>query len=120
MNYLVLDNLRFHAFHGVMETENTVGGEYSVSFRIGYDFGQACETDDIQDAIDYGHLFLCVKEEMMQPSKLIEHLAKRIQDRVLNEFPQIRELTTRVTKHRPPVAGIMDGATIELKWQLTC
>lgn len=117
MNYLILDNLRFHAFHGVIPTENIIGGEYSVSFRIGYEYESACLTDDISQAIDYGKLFLYVKEEMAQPSQLIEHVARRIQDRVLKEFPDIKELQTKVSKHNPPVSGIMDSATVELNWE---
>ena len=116
MNYLILNNLRFHAYHGVIPSENVVGGEYSVSFRIGYDFEVTSQTDDIKQAIDYGKLFLCVKEEMAYPSQLIEHVAKRIEQRVLREFPMILELQTRVSKHHPPVDGEMDSATVELNW----
>lgn len=116
MNYLVINNMRFHAFHGVMSNEGLVGGEYSVSFKIGYDFSEACSTDDISKAVDYGHIYELVKEEMKKPSRLIEHLAQRIQDRIVAEYPVILTMDISVTKYRPPIEGEMDSATIILSY----
>lgn len=106
--------MRFHAFHGVMESERLIGGTYLVSFKIGYDFTEAAQTDDIQKAIDYGVIYDMVKEEMKNPSCLIEHVAKRIQDRVVFHFPCIQELETMVSKLRPPFEGEMDSASVVL------
>lgn len=116
MNYLFINNMRFYAFHGVMANEGLVGGDYSVSFKIGYDFSKAAQTDDIESAIDYGYVYQLVKEEMNQPSRLIEHLAQRIQDRIVKVFPMIKTMETSVTKYNPPIEGVMDSATIVLNY----
>lgn len=114
---LFLDTMRFHARHGVMPNEQLVGGEYSVSLRISYDFHQAQITDEISDAIDYGKVYELVKKEMAQPSKLIENVARRIQDTLLENFPQIERLHTAVSKFHPPFEGEMNRAVVELIWE---
>lgn len=113
---LELENMRFHACHGVMSNERLVGGEYSVSFKIIYDFDKAQESDDMYDAIDYGNIYEIVKKEMMQPSKLIERVARRVQDAVLSAYPQIEKMETKVSKHRPPIEGILDCASVVLQY----
>jgi 7,8-dihydroneopterin aldolase/epimerase/oxygenase len=113
---LELENMRFYAFHGVMPNEQLVGGEYSVSFKIMYDFDKAQESDDMNDAIDYGNIYEIVRKELMQPSKLIERVARRVQDAVLSAYPQIEKMETKVSKHRPPIEGILDCASIILQY----
>jgi dihydroneopterin aldolase len=51
---------------------------------------------------------------MHQPSKLLEHLAGRILDRIMTEFPQISSLRVSVSKMNPPVNGDMEKASIVL------
>ncbi len=113
---LELENMHFYAYHGVMPNEQLVGGEYSVSFKILYDFDKAQVSDDMNDAIDYGNIYLIVKKEMMQHSKLIERVARRVQDAVLSAYPQIEKMETKVSKHCPPIEGVLDCASIILRY----
>ena len=46
---IFLDDVRFHAFHGVMPQERAVGADFTVSLNVGYDFVKAAESDDITD-----------------------------------------------------------------------
>lgn len=117
MNYLILDDLRFHAFHGVIPTENIVGGEYSVSLKIGYDFSKAAQSDDINDAINYAVICDLIKREMEQSSMLIENVAWRVQQAIVEAFPQIRTLETTVRKIHPPVPYQMAASAVELHYE---
>lgn len=111
---LILENMRFHAFHGVMPIEQKIGGEYTVSLKICYDFSKAELSDDMNDAIDYSKVYELVKHEMLKPSKLIENVARRIQDSIIAHFSQINQLETSISKYNPPFEGIMDKATVAL------
>ena len=42
---IFLKNIRFHAYHGVLEQENTVGNDYLVNLSLEYDFTRAMQTD---------------------------------------------------------------------------
>lgn len=109
---ILLEKMRFHAFHGVMPEETIVGGEYEVSIALDTDFSKAMETDDLQGTINYAIVFDLVRQEMHIPSKLIEHVAGRIMKSVKQNFPQVEAIEVRVSKLNPPVNGDMAQATV--------
>lgn len=113
-SYIILRNLRYHAFHGVMPQERIVGGDYSVSLRVGYDAGKAMVTDDVADTIDYSALCRIVGAVMKEPCSLLENVAYRIGDRIFRHFPAVMSLHISVTKLNPPMSADSDGATVEL------
>ena len=113
-SFVSLDGLRFHAFHGVLPQERTVGNDYVVSVRAGYDVSKACLSDDVSDTLNYARMFDIVKAEMAEPSQLLERVAWRIGERLMAEFPSITSLNIRLTKQNPPMGACGDGATVEL------
>ena len=112
---IYLDDMHFYAYHGVMEQERLVGGEYSVSLTIEADLTEAVRTDDVADTINYVALYEIVKSEMAVSSKLLEHVAGRIGRRAMETFERITTLTVRVTKLNPPMGADCKGASVELK-----
>ena len=107
--------MRFCAYHGVMEQERRVGGEYSVSLTVEADLTEAIRTDDVADTINYAELYELVKREMAIPSKLLEHVAGRIGQRAMETFERITTLTIKVTKLNPPMGADCKGASVEIK-----
>lgn len=112
---IYLDEMRFYAYHGVMEQERLVGGEYSVSLTVEADLSKAVRTDDVADTINYAALYEVVESEMAVPSKLLEHVAGRIGRRAMETFERITTLTIKVTKLNPPMGADSKGASVELK-----
>ena len=112
--YILLKNLRFRAFHGVLPQERTVGGDFVVTLRIGYPWQQAMVTDDVADTLNYAVVYELVKREMDIPSNLLEHAAGRIADRLLRQFPAITSVDLWLTKVTPPMGADSDGAGVEL------
>jgi dihydroneopterin aldolase len=110
-----LDDMRFYAYHGVMEQERRVGGEYSVSLIVEANLTDAARTDDVADTINYAELYELVKREMATPSKLLEHVAARIGQRAIEAYERITAVTVKVTKLNPPMGGDSKGASVELK-----
>ena len=112
---ILLHDMRFYAYHGVMEQEQRVGGEYLVSLQVEADLSRAVMIDAVGDTVNYAELYNVVKQEMAKPSLLLEHVAGRIGQRVLEEFPQATALTVRVTKCNPPMGADCKGASVEIK-----
>ena len=112
---IYLDEMHFYAYHGVMEQERLVGGEYRVSLIVDADLTEAVRTDNVADTINYATLYELVKSEMAIPSKLLEHVAGRIGQRAMETFGKITTLTIRVTKVNPPMGADCKGASVELK-----
>ena len=55
-----------------------------------------------------------IKNEMLTPSNLLEHLAGRMGEAIFCRFPQIEELTLTVTKRNPPMGAQTEGASVTL------
>ena len=111
---IFIDDIRIHAYHGVLPQERTVGGDYTVSVSADYDISDALETDDVADTLDYSALSDIVSEEMAVPSFLVEQVAGRIASPVLREFPAVTSVTVRVVKLNPPMRADCAGAGVEI------
>lgn len=113
-SYIILQDVRFHAFHGVMPQERTVGADFSLNLRIGYDFSRAMETDDVDDTLSYAAVYELVSREMAKPSKLLEHVAGRIANSLMDEYHEIQSLELRLMKDNPPMGADLGGAGVEI------
>ena len=110
---ITLEEMRFHAFHGVMDEERVIGGTFLADISYIID-SNAVESDNIEDTINYAEIFDIVKEEMEKPSQLIEHVAGRIIKTLKNKFPQMLETTVKISKLNPPVNGEAKKATVTI------
>lgn len=104
--------MRLHAFHGCLEEEAVIGGNYIVDVKISTDFSDAEKTDKLKNTVDYVTVFNIVKKEMAIRSKLIEHVAGRIASGLMNEVPGIDQVEVSVTKLNPPMNGDVDRVTV--------
>ena len=111
---VILSNLRFFAYHGVMEQENKVGHYFTVSIEIICDFSKAIASDKVKDTINYGKVFEVVKNEMEQPSKLMEHLAGRIIIALFRNFVLAQQVKLKIIKENPPINADCDGCGISV------
>ena len=112
--YILLEELHFHAFHGVMPQESKVGGDFLLSLRLGYDITKAMQTDRVEDTLNYAEVYAVVKEEMEKPSALLEHVAGRIADALAVRFPQVTTIDLTLVKKNPPMGADCKGAGVEL------
>lgn len=113
-SYIWLRGVRFYAYHGVMPQERRVGGDFLVNLRVGYPLDKAILSDDVADTLDYAALYGVVKTEMMQPSRLLEHVAGRITQAIEKRFPLVTSIDLELTKLNPPMGADCDGASVEI------
>lgn len=118
-SYIFLDNLRFHAYHGVGEQERTVGNEFTVSLRLKTDISRAMASDDVADTVSYADVYEAIKEEMAVPSLLLEHVAGRILKRLQHDFPQVEEAELKLAKRNPPMGADIETAGVICKQRFT-
>ncbi len=112
--YILLSDLRFHAFHGVLPQERLVGGNFVVDLRVGYPLVQAMTFDQVDDTLNYASLYALVEREMQQPSSLLEHVAGRIAQAIAKTFPQALSIDLTLTKQNPPMGADCKGAGVEM------
>ena len=112
--YIFLKDLRLRAFHGVLPQEREVGGDFTVTLRVGYPWQQAMVSDDVADTLDYAAVYAVVKSEMARPSQLLEHVAGRIAQTLFRRFPAVTSVDLWLTKVTPPMGADGEGAGVEL------
>ena len=117
MGTVKLNNIRVYAYHGCLAEESVIGSDYRVDVKVRSDLSTAAISDNLSDTVDYVHLNRIVKEEMAIRSKLLEHVAKRILDRIFSEIEMVDEAWVSISKINPPIGG--DVEMVSIKMHLT-
>jgi len=112
---IVLNDIRFYAFHGVSSQETKVGNYFIINLIIEASFDDAVANDKLECTINYAEVYEYVKKEMEIPSKLLEHAAGRILNTLKKKFPQIKGIEISLSKQNPPLGGDIKSASIILK-----
>lgn len=115
-SYIYLNNIKFHAFHGVSEMERNTGNNFIVSLRMAVPLEQCMQNDELIDTVNYADVYKIVRTEMMTPSKLIENVAWRIATAVCDAYPQITAVDVDVMKENPPMGALCDGAGVKIHY----
>jgi dihydroneopterin aldolase len=111
---VALEGLEFHSFHGVYPHERESGNWFEVDISVETDFSMASANDELQGTVNYETLFKIVKEEMDQPSKLLETVAEKIARDVLQKLPEALTVELKISKLNPPIGGKCKKATVSL------
>ena len=115
LDYIELENIRCFSYHGCLPQETKIGSDYRVDLKVEADLSTSAKSDELKDTVDYVHLNKIVKEEMDIPSKLLEHVAERIANRILDELPSVQNLHIVVAKINPPLGGDVQSVKIGLR-----
>jgi dihydroneopterin aldolase len=112
---ITLRGLEVHAYHGVFPAERRDGQRFVIDLVVGLPLGAAAGGDDLSRTVDYGGLAQRVHDAVASdPLNLIEALAQRIADVVLDEGSVD---WVEVTVHKPeapiPVTFTDVAVTIE-------
>lgn len=115
MGKIQLENIKAYAHHGCLPQETNIGSDYLVNVSVETNLSKASISDQLKDTVDYVHINRIVKQEMAKPSKLLEHVAKRIIDRIFIELPIVQKAKVSVSKINPPINGDVEKVTVTIK-----
>jgi len=116
MGLIELEGMEFYAYHGHFREEQVVGNRFIVDLKIGTDTTKAANSDNLNDALDYQKVYNIVSKEMEVKSFLLENIAGRLKEKLINEFPQINYIELRVSKINPPLGGKVQKVSVVLKF----
>lgn len=105
MGLICVEDIRCFAYHGCMVEEAIIGTDYSITVVLDVDLSKPSKSDELEDTVDYVMVSEIVQTEMAIQSKLIEHVAKRILNRLLLQLPIINHAKIFLTKHNAPIKG---------------
>jgi dihydroneopterin aldolase len=115
MGIIKLKNIRCFAYHGCLVEEGKIGSDYKIDLEVKTNLKLSAKTDDLNDTVDYVLLNKIVVTEMAIRSHLLEHVAKRIIDKVLKESKMVTFVKVAVSKINPPIGGDVEMVTIEME-----
>jgi dihydroneopterin aldolase len=115
MGTIKLQNIRCYAYHGCLIEEGKIGSDYLVNLTVEVDLKKSSETDELIDTADYVDLNRIVVEEMAIRSKLLEHVARRIINRIFEEISVIQKVIVGVSKLNPPIGGDVESVSIQME-----
>ena len=115
MSTIQLKNIKIYAFHGCLPEEEKIGSDYLVNLSVRANLDKASKSDELTDTVDYVLLQKIVAEQMAIRSKLLEHVGKRIIDKiVLFDVPLVRYVKVTVAKVNPPIDGDVAAVSVTL------
>lgn len=103
MGVVSVKGIKVRAFHGCIDEEALVGGEFTVNVNVSAPFEPAYTTDNLEKAIDYVAISEIVINEMAIRSKLIETVAHRIIIAIEKLYHWASEVDVTIIKHRAPI-----------------
>ncbi|MEN8191911.1 MAG: dihydroneopterin aldolase [Bacteroidota bacterium] len=110
-----IKNAHFYAYHGALEEEQNIGGKFEIDVDMETDFSEAAKTDELHLTVNYHEVYKFI-DKVVHGEKfyLIETLASRIAEGLLQKFEEINKLTIRVRKRNVPVGGMLDYVEAEI------
>ncbi len=115
MATITLEGMEFYAYHGCFKEEQIIGTRFLVDLFLETDTSEAEKTDDLSSTVNYQAVYLLVKKEMEQKSKLLEHVARRILEQIMLNYPQVKSAKVKVSKMNPPLGGKVERVSLVLE-----
>ncbi len=114
-NHINIEGIKLYAYHGCLDEEAKIGGNYIVDVYVITDFTLASKNDNLNETIDYCAIYEISKVEMAIRSKLIEQVCYRIFNQIKSKFTTIKQLHVKITKLLPPMNGNVESVSVEIK-----
>lgn len=115
MARITLENMQFYAFHGCYTQEQVVGNRFRIDLEFDTDTSAAEHSDSINDTVSYLDMYELVRDEVGITSHILEHVSRRILDRIGERFPSVEWAQVKVSKLAPPLGGQLTGVSLTLE-----
>lgn len=111
-----INGLRLFARHGVYERERIDGNTFELTVRLVYPMSRAMVNDDLAGTLDYAEAVELIRQVMLTPSSLLEHVAWRIREALISRWPLIKGGYIRIAKLTPPIPARLQDVAISINW----
>jgi dihydroneopterin aldolase len=114
MDRISLEGMVFNGRHGVREAEREQPQEFKVDVEVETDLVAPGRSDTVEDTVDYRRLYAIAKVVIEgESAKLIETLANRIAERVL-ELDKVVAVSVRIAK-KPDSMRPIAAAAVKIR-----
>jgi 7,8-dihydroneopterin aldolase/epimerase/oxygenase len=113
---ILLEGMRFYAYHGVNPEEQALGQRFTVDVVLAVDLRRAGRSDELAHTVSYSAVYKVVRGIVEgEPRQLIEAVAEAIAAAILTGFPSAEHVMVTVRKPEVPMKGSMlDAAGVRI------
>jgi len=115
MGVIEIEGMEFYAYHGHFPAEQLVGNRFIVELTLYTDCSKASKSDDLSDALNYQSAYQVVSDEMQITSRLLEHVAARILNRLYTNFLSLEKARVKISKLNPPMGGEIGRVSVTME-----
>ena len=109
-----LNKLLFVGYHGLYPEEKKLGNNYSVEIDIDFTPKQGV-IDQLDQTIDYVHVYAIVKKWMEIPTPLLETLVGKIADDILLSQALANKVFVKITKLHLPISSFEGNVSVKIE-----
>ncbi|MFZ7133535.1 MAG: dihydroneopterin aldolase [Eubacteriales bacterium] len=116
MDKIILKNLCFYGYHGVLREEKTLGQKFFLDVELYLDLSEASKNDDLNATVNYAEVYHLIQELFKNDQyHLIEAVAEEICRRIFQFFTRVQDICVVVRKPEAPVPGSYDYFGVEIR-----
>ena len=109
-----LNKLLFVGYHGLYPEEKKLGNNYSVEIDIDFTPKEGV-IDQLDQTIDYVHVYAIVKKWMEIPTPLLETLVGKIADDILSSQALANKVFVKITKLHLPISTFEGNVSVKIE-----
>ena len=109
-----LNKLLFVGYHGLYPEEKKLGNNYAVEIDIDFTPKQGV-IDQLDQTIDYVHVYAIVKKWMEIPTPLLETLVGKIADDILLSQHLASTVFVKITKLHLPISSFEGNVSVKIE-----
>jgi len=109
-----LNKLLFVGYHGLYPEEKKLGNNYAVEIDIDFTPKQGV-IDQLDQTIDYVHVYAIVKKWMEIPTPLLETLLGKIADDILSSQALANKVFVKITKLHLPIPSFEGNVSVKIE-----
>lgn len=110
-----LNGIEIFAYHGYYPQEQLIGTNFLVDVSVVFE-PQDNTSDELGKTIDYVQINNIVQAEMKQTSKLLETVAERMINKIIQLYNTIYSVRVSIKKLHPPMASTINNSNIILEY----
>lgn len=112
---ILITGIHGFGYHGVFDHERRDGQDFYVDIEMKLNLHTASLSDDIADTVNYGLITDLVFSEITgDPVSLIEKLAGRIAEKILDSELKVLEVSVTVHKPQAPVSAKVSDIAVTI------
>ncbi|MUK88048.1 dihydroneopterin aldolase [Ornithinibacillus sp. L9] len=115
MDQIILNQMQFYGYHGLLPEENKLGQRFYVDAELYVDLKKAGRSDNMNDSISYAIVYDRVKRIVEgKAMNLIEAVAETIAEDLLASFDLLQACSIQVTKPDAPIPGHLQSVAVKI------